>query len=73
MTLELEPLLWHTPVPGVEHGGPLLFRDLGPAGNARVVARFPGRALWLLLPAGAEAGPLLPYEAGMRLLWESDY
>jgi hypothetical protein len=68
-TLELEPLVWQTPVPGLETGGPLLFRDLGPDENARVLARHPGAPAFLMLPPSVQGGALLPYQEGMRLLW----
>jgi hypothetical protein len=68
-TLELEPLVWQTPVPGLESGGPLLFRDLGPEANARVLARHPGATAWVELPATRERSGLLPYREGMTALW----
>ncbi len=66
-TLELEPLAWQTPIPGLEEGGPLFFRDLGPEANARVLARHPGLPAWLALPTAG--GALLPYEEAERRLW----
>ena len=67
-TLELEPLIWQTPIPEVEDGSPLLFRDLGPDANAHVLARYPGRAAWLQFAPGPAAMPL-PYEQAERELW----
>jgi hypothetical protein len=67
-TLELEPVVWQTPVPGLENGGPLLFRDLGPEENARVLARHPGAPAFVLLPS-ATGGGLVPYQDGVTLLW----
>ena len=70
-TLELEPLLWQTPIPELEPGAPLLFRDLGPEENGRVLARHPGVDAWVqVAPTGSGAG-LLPYREGMELLWGS--
>ena len=66
-TLELEPLIWQTAIPGVDDGSPLLFRDLGPAANARVRARYPERTAWLQRTPGPRN--LLPYEEAELEMW----
>ena len=65
-TVELEPLLWQTPIPGLEPG-PLLFRDLGPDANARVLARHPERPAWVMIAPSPDG--LLPYGEAMEQLW----
>jgi hypothetical protein len=66
--VELAPLLWQTALPG--GGGPLLlYRDLGPSSNARVLARFPGRTAYVHAPGARRGQDLIPYEEGMELLW----
>jgi hypothetical protein len=68
-TVELEPMLWQTPIPGLEDGAPLLFRDLGPEENARVLARHPGVPAWVQVAPTPDSRGLLPYEEGMETLW----
>ncbi len=64
-TLELEPLIWQTGVPGIEDGSPLLFRDLGPEANALVRARYPERTAWMQ----RTPEQLLPYEEAELGMW----
>ena len=68
-TVELEPLLWQTPIEGLEVDGPLLFRDLGPEVNARVMARHPERTAWMLRSPGE--GGTLPYADAEREMWRA--
>lgn len=69
--IELAPLLWQTALPGGD-GPLLLYRDLGPSSNARVIAGFPARAAYVHAPGAQGATALIPYEEGMELLWGED-
>lgn len=65
--LELELLAWRLPPLG--SADVVVARDLGPAGNLRVLERT-ARTPWVFLDRGAEGGPLLlGYSEGMELLW----
>jgi hypothetical protein len=65
--LELELLAWRSP-PFTE-GTMLLARDLGPAGNARILHEL-NRKAYLFIDSDPASGPtLLDYADGMELLW----
>ncbi|MGE0158567.1 MAG: hypothetical protein AB7T31_04090 [Gemmatimonadales bacterium] len=66
----LAPLLWQGDLPGLEPGGPMFVRDLGPERNERVRAAFPDRRTLVFGYAGPGEPPsLMPYDAAMGLLW----
>lgn len=66
-TLELEPLLWRAPP--LAAASPWWLRDMGPAHNARVLANRSGPAWVALDPGDGKGIRLLPYRAGMEMLW----
>jgi hypothetical protein len=69
--VEFPELLWQGDLPGLERGGAMFARDLGPALNARLQALHPGRRpLVYLRPQPHLAPVLLPYAEGMTVLWE---
>lgn len=66
----LAPLIWQGDLPGVDRGGPLYVRDLGPEKNAQLLAAFPERTPYVFVPKAPEAAPeLVPFQEGMRVLW----
>lgn len=66
----LAPLVWQGDLPGVERGRPLYVRDLGPEKNATLLAAFPERAPYVLVPRSPEVAPeLVVFEEAMRVLW----
>jgi hypothetical protein len=66
--LGLPPFLWQGDLPGLESGGAMFVRDLGPERNQRILARFPDREPSLLTRQAGELR-LMPYESGMAELW----
>lgn len=66
----LLPLLWQGDLPGLPAEGAMYVRDLGPADNARLLARYPRRRMGVLLrhPDDGRA-VFLPYQEAMELLW----
>ncbi len=69
-TIELEPLLWQAPP--FRGANLVIARDLGPAEDAAVRSRWPGRGAYVYV-AGVGDGPprLLPWAQAMHELWES--
>lgn len=69
-SVALMPLVWQGDLPGLRERGAMFVRDLGPADNRRLIERFPGRRLAMLLRRSRQ-GPLalVPYERGVELLW----
>lgn len=69
--VSLSPLLLEGELPGVETGDGLLFaRDLGPRRNRALLAAYPDRTPWLMVPPAPGADPrALPYAEGERLVW----
>lgn len=67
----LAPLLWQGDLPGLgEERGVMFARDLGPEGNAALLAGHPGRVAYVFAPVEAGGPPVLSgYAAGMDLLW----
>ena len=66
----LMPLLWQGDLPGIGGRGAMFVRDLGPSENERLIARYPGRRVAVLLRIPDDGNvTILPYEAGMELLW----
>ena len=65
-------ILWLGDLPGIERGRPLFARDLGPAMNRRLLARYPGRSAWMYgYFADGDSLRLLPYAQGEALLWNA--
>jgi hypothetical protein len=49
----------------VDDGSPLLFRDLGPLENAKVLARYPERTPWIeVVP-----GEVVEYRVNELVMW----
>jgi hypothetical protein len=69
----LLPLVWQGDLPGIGGSGAMYVRDLGPAANAELLRRFPGRRSAVLLRRPSDRVPaLVPYDVGMELLWKSE-
>jgi hypothetical protein len=48
----------------------MIVRDLGPALNAQLIARYPERVPMMLIRETKEGPPrLVPYETGIKTLW----
>jgi len=70
--IEAAALFWRGDLPGMDGRGIVFVRDLGPARNARLRARFADHRPWFLLQRDPAAAPsLVPYEEGEGLLWPS--
>lgn len=68
--VEMGPLLWQTDLPGSTGPGAMVVRDMGPAANARIIARYPGRLPVVFYRSEKEGPPrLVPYSVGMNALW----
>ncbi|MEP6549661.1 MAG: hypothetical protein ABJB95_00690 [Gemmatimonadales bacterium] len=68
--IDIAPLVWQGDLPGLGGNGAMIVRDLGPEENSKLIARYPGRVPMMLLREEKEGPPkLVPYEAGIRLLW----
>lgn len=66
----LMPLLWQGDLPGIPGAGVMFARDLGPTDNARLIARYPGRRVGVVLRHPEEGTTaIMPYEEAMTLLW----
>ena len=68
--VDIMPFLWETDLPGVPGRGVLVVRDLGPAANAALIRRFPGRRPFAYLRPAPDRPPVLvAYEEAMAALW----
>lgn len=68
--ISLAPLIWQGDLPGAEHGRPVFVRDLGPAENRAVMARYPERIPYMYLSLDPEGAPeLVPYARAETLVW----
>jgi hypothetical protein len=68
----LMPLMWQGDLPGIPGTGAMHVRDLGLTENAKLIARYPGRRVGVLLRHPADGSvTILPYTDAMRLLWSS--
>ncbi|HEV7593824.1 MAG TPA: glycosyltransferase family 39 protein [Gemmatimonadaceae bacterium] len=68
--IETAPLAWQSDLPGLERGGAMIVRDLGPQANGRLIQRYPERIPMLLYRDQKEGAPkLVPYTAGIKSLW----
>jgi hypothetical protein len=71
-TVEVATLYWKSDLPGLEGGGVMFVRDLGPEENAAFIARHPERRPYVMLTRDPESGPeLVEYRDGMEMLWGS--
>jgi hypothetical protein len=68
--IDIAPLAWQHDLPGLAGSGAMIVRDMGPADNARLIARYADRVPMMLLRRVKE-GPaeLVPYDVGIKLLW----
>lgn len=66
--VDISPYIWQADLPGLEGSGALFVRDMGPATNARLIARYPERTPLMLTEASGDV-TLVPYEAGARARW----
>ena len=65
-------ILWLGDLPGIEDGKPMFARDLGPAMNRRLLARYPGRSAWMYGYFDEGNTPhLVPYAQGEAFLWDA--
>jgi hypothetical protein len=63
-------ILWLGDLPGIEDGRPMFARDLGPALNRRLLARYPGRSAWMYgYFAEGDSLRLMPYADAEARLW----
>jgi len=70
--IEVATLFWRGELPGMDGPGVVFVRDLGPARNAQLLARFRERRPWFLLQRDpVDAPALVPYAEGEALLWPS--
>jgi len=68
--IDISPLAWQHDLPGLAGNGAMIVRDMGPTENARLIARHADRVPMMLLRRVKEGPPeLIPYEAGIKLLW----
>ena len=68
--VEISPMLWRGDLPGEKGEGVMIVRDMGPAANARLIARYPQRLPAVLYRTTKEGPPkLVPYATGMAALW----
>jgi len=68
--IDISPLSWQSDLPALGTTGAMVVRDMGPAENAKLIARYPARVPMMLLRREKEGFPeLVPYDAGVRILW----
>ena len=68
--IDIAPLIWQSDLPGLGGAGAMIVRDMGPADNARLAARYPGRVPMMLFRSEKEGPPkLVPYDVGIKSLW----
>jgi hypothetical protein len=69
--MDISSFLWQTDLPDLPGDGTMIVRDMGPAANARLIARYPDRIPMLFYRAEKEkTGPkLVSYAEGLRRLW----
>jgi hypothetical protein len=68
--IETAPLAWQSDLPGLDSGGALIVRDLGPQANGRLIERYPERIPMILYRAQKEGAPkLVPYAPAIKSLW----
>lgn len=69
--LGITGVLWLDDLPGLDSGGPMWVRDLGPERNAALIDRYPERDPRFLVPAETGGGwHVVPYPEGVAALWE---
>ncbi len=68
--VDVGPLVWQGDLPGVEQGGRMFARDMGPEANARMIRKYPDRVPLMLLRLRDDQQPaLVPYQDGVKVLW----
>lgn len=68
--IDIAPLVWQHDMAGLDGTGAMIVRDMGPAENARMIARHVDRVPMILLRRVKEGVPeLLPYDVGIKMLW----
>ncbi|MEO6331850.1 MAG: glycosyltransferase family 39 protein [Gemmatimonadaceae bacterium] len=68
--VDIAALLWQGDLPGAPARGALIVRDMGPKANAALIAAHPARQPLVFARRSDELPPvLLPYDAGMQMLW----
>ncbi|MFL5510177.1 MAG: ArnT family glycosyltransferase [Gemmatimonadaceae bacterium] len=68
--IDIAPLSWQYDLPGLARSGAMVVRDMGPADNAKLIARYPDRVPMMLLRRVKEGSPeLLRYDDAVKLLW----
>lgn len=69
-TLDVSPMLWQVRVPGLQSGGAMVVRDMGPAENAELIGAYPELMPLMYYRPSPEGPPVLaPYAEGARQLW----
>jgi hypothetical protein len=69
--LDASRLVWLGDLPGIEVGGPMYLRDLGPERNRQILERYSDRpAVVYTFPGEGQPPRILDYDEGMTLLWE---
>jgi hypothetical protein len=70
--VDVGPLVWQGDLPGLGGNGPMFVRDMGPEANARLIRKYPDRAPAVLLRPVDDGPPkLVPYDEGMKILWNA--
>jgi hypothetical protein len=76
--IDISPLVWQGALPGLSggqretegEGEAMIVRDMGPAENAKLIARYSDRTPMMLLRRAKEGPPeLVPYATGIKILW----
>jgi hypothetical protein len=71
--IDTAPLMWQGDLPGLPGRGTMVVRDLGPARNAALIARYPDRTPMVLLRREKEGRvETVSYAEGMKLLWPNE-
>jgi len=71
--IDTAPLMWQADLPGLPGRGTMVVRDLGPARNAALIARYPDRTPMVLLRREKEGRvETVSYAEGMKLLWPNE-
>ncbi len=69
--IDVSPYVWQGDLPGDREHGALFVRDLGPAANRSLIAKYPNRRALMLVPH-ADTIALVPYAIAERAIWRGD-